>query len=131
MTLTFDFIIVGGGTAGCLVASRLANARTRPSVLLLETGGDSNKPEYHQRTYDRFNTLFTQPHLDHGYVTTPQAGLDGRRVGQARGKGLGGSSQTNFQVWSMGAKDEFDHWAAIVGDSRWSFDAVIEHIKKV
>ncbi|KAK4894612.1 hypothetical protein LTR27_007254 [Elasticomyces elasticus] len=129
MSSIFDFIVVGGGTAGCLVASRLANAKTRPSVLLLETGGDTNKREY-QRTYDKFNTLFTQPHLDYGYVTTPQAGLDGRQVGQARGKGLGGSSQTNFQMWSMGAKDEFDHWAAIVGDSRWSFDAVIEHIKK-
>ncbi|KAK2025653.1 GMC oxidoreductase [Colletotrichum zoysiae] len=129
MALEFDFVIVGGGTAGCLLASRLANTDTRPKVVLLEGGGDINKPEY-RRTAERFSTI-AQPGLDYGYVSTPQKHARNREVPQARGKGLGGSSATNFQVWSLGAREEFDRWASLAGDDSWAFESVIERVKKL
>lgn len=63
-------------------------------------------------------------------MSTPQANLDGREVGQPRGRGLGGSSQINFQLWSMGARDEFDHWADEVEDKDWAFDSILQSLKK-
>ncbi|OHW89425.1 glucose-methanol-choline oxidoreductase [Colletotrichum incanum] len=129
MVQEYDFVIVGGGTAGCLLASRLATTETKPSVVLLEGGRDINKPEY-RRTAERFSTI-AQPGLDYGYISTPQEHARNRRVPQARGKGLGGSSATNFQVWSLGAREEFDEWAAAVGDDSWGFESVLERVKKV
>lgn len=119
-----------GGTAGCLLASRLASAASKPSVAILETGENNNAVSL-RRTYDRFLLAFTQPTMEYGYMSTPQASADDRKVPQARGRGLGGSSQINFQLWSLGAKDEFNHWAAEVGDSNWAFDSVLEKVKKV
>ncbi|KAK1993432.1 GMC oxidoreductase [Colletotrichum falcatum] len=129
MSLEFDFVIVGGGTAGCLLASRLANTNTKPKVALLEGGSNINKPEY-RRTAERFSVI-AQPGLDYGYVSTPQKHSRNREVPQARGKGLGGSSATNFQVWSLGAREEFDRWAALVGDGSWAFESVLERVKKL
>ncbi|UQC81153.1 GMC oxidoreductase [Colletotrichum lupini] len=129
MTQEFDFIVVGGGTAGCLLASRLANTASKPSVALLEGGGDISKPEY-RRTAERFSTI-AQPGLDYGYASTPQEHAKNREVPQARGKGLGGSSATNFQVWSLGARAEFDAWAAAAGDDAWGFESVIERVRKL
>ncbi|KAK2059141.1 GMC oxidoreductase [Colletotrichum caudatum] len=129
MTLEFDFVIVGGGTAGCLLASRLANTDARPKVVLLEGGSDINKTEY-RRTAERFSTI-GRPGLDYGYVSTPQKHARNREVPQARGKGLGGSSATNFQVWSLGAREEFDRWAALAGDDSWAFESVLERVKKL
>lgn len=114
MATTFDFIIVGGmfisepsaeedshqpgGTAGCLLAHRLANASTRPSVLLIEAGakpeGDTLRAPYH-----RYTPGLTRQDLDHGYVTVPQKELNGREIPYQRGKGLGGTSILNFMGW--------------------------------
>ncbi|EFQ27442.1 GMC oxidoreductase [Colletotrichum graminicola M1.001] len=129
MALEFDFVVVGGGTAGCLLASRLANTETKPKVVLLEGGSDINKPEY-RRTAERFSVI-AQPGLDYGYVSTPQKHARNREVPQPRGKGLGGSSATNFQVWSLGAKEEFDKWAALAGDDSWAFGSVLERVKQL
>ncbi|TEA11060.1 alcohol dehydrogenase [Colletotrichum sidae] len=129
MAQEFDFVIVGGGTAGCLVASRLANAPSEPSIALLEGGSDINKPEY-RRTADRFTTV-GQPGLSYDYVSTPQEHACNRQIPQIRGRGLGGSSAVNFQVWSLGAREEFDAWAEIAGDETWGFDSVIARIKKL
>lgn len=118
-----------GGTAGCLLAARLAATPSRPSVALLEGGGDINKPEY-RRTAERYFTV-AQPGLDYGYVSTPQEHARGREVPQARGKGLGGSSAVNFQVWSLGARAEFDAWAEAAGDEVWGFESVVERVKQV
>lgn len=99
-------------------------------MALLETG-EHNDADSFRRTYDRFLMAFTQPTLEYGYISTPQPGLDGREIPQTRGRGLGGSSQVNFQVWSLGARDEFDHWAAEVGDDDWAFESVHQKVKKV
>ncbi|TDZ36898.1 alcohol dehydrogenase [Colletotrichum spinosum] len=129
MAQEFDFVIVGGGTAGCLLASRLANAPSEPSIALLEGGSDINKPEY-RRTADRFTTI-GQPGLSYDYVSTPQEHACNRQILQIRGRGLGGSSAINFQVWSLGAREEFDAWAEIAGDETWGFDSVIARIKEL
>ncbi|KAK2775309.1 glucose-methanol-choline oxidoreductase [Colletotrichum kahawae] len=129
MTQEFDFVIVGGGTAGCLLAARLAATPSHPSVALLEGGGDINKPEY-RRTAERYFTV-AQPGLDYGYVSTPQEHARGREVPQARGRGLGGSSAVNFQVWSLGARAEFDAWAEAAGDETWGFESVVERVKQL
>ncbi|KAF6804213.1 glucose-methanol-choline oxidoreductase [Colletotrichum sojae] len=129
MAQRYDFIIVGGGTSGCLLASRLANTPSAPSVALFEGGSDINKPEY-RRTAERYTTV-AQPGLDYGYFSTPQAHALGREVPQARGKGLGGSSAVNFQVWSLGAREEFDAWAEAAGDETWGFDSVLERLENL
>ena len=123
-------MLLSGGTAGCLIAARLANAPSRPSVTLLEAGADSNRAE-HQRTYEKFSLAFSRPELDYGYTSTSQKALGGRSVGQLRGKGLGGSSQLNFQVWSLGARAEFDHWATLTGHPSWSFESILGHVRNV
>ncbi|KAK3112962.1 hypothetical protein LTR53_010225, partial [Teratosphaeriaceae sp. CCFEE 6253] len=98
------------------------------------TGADNNNhnntPQY-RRTYDKFSLALTTPALDHAYVSTPQAALGGRQVGQLRGKGLGGSSQTNFQLWTLGAREEFEFWAKRVGDEGWGSEAVVKRVKAV
>lgn len=121
MSDKFDFIVVGGldilksshqmlisccvisssdrisigGTAGCLLASRLADAQTRPLVLLIEAGDDPEATELHS-IYDRFVPAFTRPELDHGYLTTPQPELNDREIPYPRGKAMGGSSNLNY-----------------------------------
>lgn len=84
-----------GGTAGCRLAYRLADAPTKPSVLLLEAGGNPVGDTI-SSPYDRYTPAFTRPDLDHGYSTVPQKELNNRVIPYLRGKGLGGSSILNF-----------------------------------
>lgn len=87
--------MIQGGVAGCLLASRLANASTQPSVLLIEAGGTPTG-ETLLPPYDRYTPAFTRPDLDYGYTTTAQSELNNRVIPYLRGKGLGGSSILNF-----------------------------------
>jgi choline dehydrogenase-like flavoprotein len=119
-----------GGTSGCLLAHRLASSKSQPTVALLE-GGESIPDIDLRRTYERFSLVFQNTELDYGYMSAPQAPLNGRVVPQSRGKGLGGSSAVNFQVWSLGAKPEFDTWAKATGDDAWGFESVLERVKMV
>lgn len=84
-----------------------------------------------RRTYERFSLAFTHPELDHGYLSTPQPELNGRQIAQLRGKVLGGSSHTNFQIWALGGRDEFEFWAREVDGPEWGIASVLENIKKV
>lgn len=109
------------GTAGSLLAHRLSHAPSRPSVLLIEAG---TKPEgeFLQSPYHRYTPAFLRPDLDHGYVSTPQKELNGRTIPYTRGKGLGGSSILNFQVYLYGSSEDYNRWAEIVGDESWEWE---------
>ncbi|KAF2817124.1 alcohol oxidase [Mytilinidion resinicola] len=130
MALAFDFIIIGAGTSGCLLANRLVNARTRPSVLLIEAGGrpegDTLRAPFH-----RWTPAFTRPDLDHGYSTVPQKELNDRCIPYARGKGLGGSSILNFAVYLYGSKEDYNRWAELVGDDSWRWEETKERFKRI
>ena len=118
---TFDYVIVGAGTAGCVLANRLsANGRYR--VLLLEAGGRDRYPWIHVPV----GYLFTinNPRTDWCFQTEPEPGLNGRRIGYARGKVLGGSSSINAMIYMRGQRSDFDHWAAL-GNRGWGWDDVL------
>jgi choline dehydrogenase-like flavoprotein len=69
--------------------------------------------------------------LDHGYLTVPQKSLGGRRLPYLRGKGLGGSTLTNFMIYLSGARDDYDHWAELVVDDAWKWENIHRRLKEV
>lgn len=121
-----DFVIIGGGTAGCVLADRLS-ACGRYHVLLLEAGGADRNPWIHIPL--GYGKLFNHPKLDWRFATVPQAGLDGRSIAVPRGKVLGGSSSTNGLLYVRGQREDYDEWAA-AGNAGWSFDEILPYFRK-
>ena len=122
----FDYIIVGGGTAGCVLANRLS-ADPDVRVLLLEAGG---KDDYFWiRVPVGYLYTIGNPRTDWCYVTEPDPGLNGRSIGYARGKVLGGCSSINAMIYMRGQKADYDHWAAL-GNRGWSWDDVLPVFKR-
>ena len=119
-----------GGTAGCLLANRLASTKKRPTVLLVELGGDGSNITQ-RNPYERYLNAFIYPDLEHGYTTEAQAGLNGRALPYARGKGLGGSTALNFMIYTPGSSADFDRWAELVGDKDWAWDVTKERLRRV
>ncbi|KAF1846496.1 GMC oxidoreductase [Cucurbitaria berberidis CBS 394.84] len=130
MAKTFDFVIVGGGTAGCLLAHRLSHSPAKPSVLVLEAGSNP-EGEYLRAPFHRYLPAALRPDLDHGYVSEPEAALDGRRIPYTRGKGLGGSSIMNFGVYLYGSGEDYNRWGELVGDESWRWDSVKESFRAI
>ncbi|QSZ30159.1 hypothetical protein DSL72_004679 [Monilinia vaccinii-corymbosi] len=126
----YDFIIVGGGPAGLSLAARLSSARSHPSVLLIEAGGQNSDEEYFIPA-DRFSLFTSQPSLNWGYKTEPCQHLRGQQLDYSRGKGIGGSTAINFSCWVLGGAEDFDAWAEQVGDDTWSWSKVQERFKKI
>ena len=121
-----DFVIVGAGSAGCVLANRLSeDAGTR--VLLLEAGPPDTRSEISIPA--AWPTLF-KTEVDWRYSTAPQAHLDGRELYFPRGKTLGGSSSINAQVYLRGHRADFDGWAAL-GNRGWSYEEVLPYFKKL
>ncbi|KAH7024877.1 putative glucose-methanol-choline oxidoreductase [Microdochium trichocladiopsis] len=123
----YDFIIVGSGPSGSALAAGIANAPSRPRVLLLEAGGPNAERDL-RVDGQRFTTLMTSG-MNWGYKTTPQAECNNREIDYSRGRGLGGSSAINFGVYSYGARDDYDEWARLVGDDTFSWDKMQQRFK--
>jgi len=123
----FDYIIVGAGTAGCLLANRLsANAAKR--VLLIEAG---RKDDYHW-IHIPVGYLYCigNPRTDWLYNTEPDLGLNGRRLRYPRGKVLGGSSSINGMIYMRGQARDYDQWAKLTGDDTWSWNQALPYFKR-
>ncbi len=122
----FDYIIVGAGSAGCVVANRLSE-KGNVRVLLLEAGLRDRSPWIHIPV-GYFKTMHN-PAFDWCYVTDPDPGLNGRQLKWPRGKVLGGSSSLNGLLYVRGQAEDYDGWAA-QGNPGWSFDDVLPLFKK-
>jgi len=122
----FDYVIVGAGSAGCVLANRLS-ADGKNSVLLLEAGPkDSNIWIHVPLGYGR---LFKEKTVNWMYQTEPEPGLGGRTVFQPRGKVLGGSSSINGLLYVRGQHEDYDRWRQH-GNSGWGYDDVLPYFKK-
>lgn len=122
---SYDFVVVGAGTAGCLVANRLSrNAECR--VLLLEAGPPDHDPLIRIPLLAAIN--YFRASLNWGYETEAQPGLNERRVAHPRGKVLGGTSSINGMMYMRGHRDDYDNWAAM-GLSEWSYEKVLPFFK--
>ena len=123
---TFDYIIIGAGTAGCLLANRLS-ADASKRVLLIEAG---RKDDYHW-VHIPVGYLYCigNPRTDWLYQTEPADGLNGRRLRYPRGKVLGGCSSINGMIYMRGQSRDYDQWAAITGDARWSWEHSLPYFK--
>ena len=123
----FDFIIVGAGASGCVLANRLtADPKTR--VLLLEAGGPDTNPLIPQ--LGKWTSLLGSD-VDWNYATEPAAGLDGRAIKWPRGKTYGGSSAISAAAYVHGHSSCFDTWARLAGDKRWSYASVLPILKRL
>ena len=120
-----DYIIIGAGSAGCVLAQRLSENPAH-RVLLIEAGGKDKKMELHiPAAYGKLN----YSNVDWGFYTEPQSFVDNRKMYQPRGKTLGGSSSTNAMAYIRGNRNDYDLWEKL-GVKGWSYNEVLPFFKK-
>ncbi|KAF2835157.1 GMC oxidoreductase [Patellaria atrata CBS 101060] len=123
---TFDFILVGGGLAGCVLASRLSAALLNHTFLLIEAG-----PAENERVRPAVGVFMDDnSEIEWPLRTVPQKSMNGLIMKQEQGKVLGGGSAINYQSWIRGARGEYDHWAEKIGDPRWSWQGLLPYFIK-
>ena len=123
MADAFDYVIVGGGTAGCVLAARLSEDG-KSTVCLVEAGGEDRHPFIHIPA--TVGAAIGRPHLNWGFLTVPQPHLDNRRIPLPRGRVLGGSGSINGMVYFRGQRKDFDEWAAM-DNPGWSYREVLPY----
>ena len=122
----FDYVIIGGGTAGCLLASRLS-AEPRNRVLLLEAGKADRYPWIHIPV--GYLYCIGNPRTDWLYHTEPDAGLNNRVQRYPRGKVLGGCSSINGMIYMRGQARDYDGWAKTTGEDSWAWQNALADFK--
>lgn len=124
--MEFDYLVIGAGSAGCVIASRLTEDPAT-TVCLVEAGGPDSSAFI--RAPLGFVTEARLPRHSAHYATVPQPGLHGRQGFQPRGRVLGGSSAVNAMIYCRGHRSDYDHWAAL-GNPGWDYDSVLPLFKK-
>ena len=121
MTLEFDYLIAGGGSAGCALAARLSEDKS-VSVGIIEAGGNGRNLFIKMPAGNGF--VFGNPKLDWGYQSIPQKHLNGRTIYFPRGKGLGGSSIVNGMIYMRGIPSDYDR-CRLMGLPGWSYSEIL------
>lgn len=124
---SFDYVIVGGGTAGCILANRLT-ANSKNKVLLLEAGGEKN--HFWVPIPAGFSKLLTNPQHNWRFTSDPEPNTLYRTIAVPRGKGLGGSTLINGMIYVRGQEQDYDHWERL-GAKGWGAKEVLPYFKKL
>ncbi|KAG4438451.1 hypothetical protein IFR05_006061 [Cadophora sp. M221] len=124
---TYDYVIIGGGTAGLTIAARLTE-NPKTSVLVLEAGNDHSN-DTNVLAPGLYTGMYGNPEYDWNYKTVPQIHANGQVVAHPRGKQLGGSSAINFMFWTHPSQQDIDSWGEL-GNANWSWDSLLPFFKK-
>lgn len=125
MTAEYDYVIVGAGAAGCVVANRLSED-PNTTVLLLEAGGEDWNPLIHMPVGF---TKLTTPDVNWGFSTAPQPQMNDRRMHYPQGRTLGGSTSINAMIYTRGHRNDYREWEAR-GNEGWGYEGVLPYFKK-
>jgi choline dehydrogenase len=133
----YDYVIVGGGAAGCVLANRLSEDPNK-RVALVEAGPERNSEKALVRiplAYVSFMApalaFLGGPKFMSWFETEPEPGLQGRKIALPRGRGVGGSTNVNGQIFIRGQREDFDHWRDELGCVGWGFDDLLPYFKKL
>ncbi|KAL4927675.1 GMC family oxidoreductase [Aspergillus undulatus] len=128
-TNIYDYIIAGGGLAGCTLASLLSSRHADSNILVIEAGSDVAKHPLTSSPLACFGAHRSP--LDWAYTTVPQAHLNNRECYNAAAKALGGGSAINYGTWTRGDAADYDRWAEVVGDKGWSYEGLLPYFRMV
>ena len=124
----YDYIIVGAGAAGCVIANRLLEM-TDGRVLLLEAGGSDDRESIRVASIPSMTSMWGPDDANWGYMTSAQAHLNGRAIPIAQGRVLGGSTSINAMIYVRGNRKDFDQWNYL-GNAGWAYEDVLPYFKK-